>query len=620
MRKFLFILFSWILISCSRTHTPLLPDLGRAEILMQTYPDSALAILDSIRISSLSDKMQYASWCLLLTQVQDKNGIKHTSDSLINIALSYFEESEDTYKKATALYYKGRVQDDLHYPEEAIHYYLQAKSAIDKIKEEKGYRLLHLIYSSLGHTYEYKDLDSLALAAYKDSYHYAGQIQDSVAMSATLSQLGKMSFQLAQWDSAIYYYNKAIDLSEKVENLNTLCTASTEIGIVYSKLKQYESAVYNLKKVEEINTDNKLGDIDRTYLCLGYVYMKLEKYDSATLYLNKVLITNNLNRIKQAYQYLYHLSEKQKKFEQAVAYNNLYSEYTDSIAKITQTNDVFEISKKYDQKELLSEQEKLKIEKEKLEKWVLYLIICIFCLTAILIYFYQWRLIKKERSIQQVKLQTDSYKTQISDNEETIRQNELIIQSISLQLEESDILKEQMSEQQNKIKQIYHNNICLQEHNRDLSEKLKRYYQILEDNDKTVHTYNKLIEQNNLLKNREKALSEYMLQQLELFKRLKETPKYIESHEWPSIQEAVNILYNNFTQRLHEDFPALTESDLQICSLIKLKFTTSSIATLTGVSPSSVTKRKQRIKERMSLHYSDIWTDESSLEMYFWKY
>lgn len=620
MRKLLFILFSWILISCNRTHTPLLPDLGRAEFLMLTYPDSALAILDTLCIPSPSDRMQYATWCLLLTQAQAENNMKPTSDSLIDIALSYFEKSDDIYKKATSLYYKGRVENDLYDQIKATNYYLKAESTANKIQEEKGYRLLLLIYSSLGQIYEYRHQDSLALSAYKDAYNYAKQIQDNTYISMTLSQQGKISSRLARWDSAIYYYSKAIQISEQVKDLKTICTALTEIGFAYSKSKQYSSAIDNLKRGEEININNKLNDIDRIYLCLGHIYTELEKYDSATIYLNKALQTNNIDRIKLAYQSLYLLNEKQKKFKEAVMYNNLYSDYADSIAKITQAREVFETSKKYDQRELLSEQEKLKLEKEKLEKWFLYLVICIICILGTILYFCQSRLLKKERSIQQVKSEINSYKTQIFDNEETISKNKLIIQSISQQLEESGSLKEQMAEQKNRINQIYLNNECLQEQNRDLLEKLKHYNQTLEENDKTIHIYNKLIEQNNLLKNREKVLSEYMLQQFELFKQLKEAPKYIEEQEWSSIQEAVNILYNNFTQRLHEDFPALTDNDLQICSLLKLKFTTSSIAILTSVSPSSITKRKQRIKERMSLHHPEIWAEESSLEMYFWRY
>lgn len=620
MRKLLFILFSWILISCNRTQTPLPSDLGRAEFLMQTYPDSALAILDTMCIPSPSDRMQYATWCLLRTQAQTKNNIKPTSDSLINIALSYFEKGDDIYKKAITLYYKGRVEDDFYYQEEATNYYLKAESTANKIQEEKGYRLLLLIYSSLGQIYEYRHLNDLALSAYEDAYNYARQIQDSTYISIALSQQGKISSRLARWDSAIYYYSNAIQISEQAKDLKTTSISLAEIGFVYSKLKQYTSAIDNLKKGEEIIINNKLTDIDRIYLCLGHVYTELEKYDSASIYLTKALQTNNIERIKQAYQSLYLLNEKQKKFKEAVMYNNLYSNYADSIAKITQTREVFETSKKYDQKELLNEQEKLRFEKEKLEKGFLHLVIFIICILGAILYFCQSRLLKKERSIQQVKSEIESYRIQIFDNEEIISKNELIIQSISQQLEESGSLKEQITEQKNRIKQICQNNECLQEQNRDLLEKLKHYNQTLEENDETVHIYNKLIEQNNLLKNREKALSEYMLQQLELFKRLKEAPKYIEEQEWSSIQEAVNILYNNFTQRLHQDFPALTDNDLQICSLLKLKFTTSSIAVLTSVSPSSITKRKQRIKERMSLQQPEIWAEESSLEMYFWKY
>ena len=71
---------------CTEQPKELLPELSYAESLMQRCPNSALVVLDSMEVPSPSDKFQYATWCLLITQARDKNYIKHTSDSLINIA------------------------------------------------------------------------------------------------------------------------------------------------------------------------------------------------------------------------------------------------------------------------------------------------------------------------------------------------------------------------------------------------------------------------------------------------------------------------------------------------------------------------------------------------------
>ena len=89
----IFCLFSFAM--CTEQPKELLPELSYAESLMQRCPSSALVVLDSMEVPSPSDKFQYATWCLLITQARDKNYIKHTSDSLINIALDYFEKQDD---------------------------------------------------------------------------------------------------------------------------------------------------------------------------------------------------------------------------------------------------------------------------------------------------------------------------------------------------------------------------------------------------------------------------------------------------------------------------------------------------------------------------------------------
>ena len=55
-----------------------------------------------------SDKLQNATWALLLTQAKYKNYIEEVTDStLINIAYDYFMKKGNAQRKAMVLYYKG---------------------------------------------------------------------------------------------------------------------------------------------------------------------------------------------------------------------------------------------------------------------------------------------------------------------------------------------------------------------------------------------------------------------------------------------------------------------------------------------------------------------------------
>lgn len=77
---------------------PQAPILLEVEKIIEEQPDSALSILNKVEnINQLSEK-DHATYCLLLTQAQDLNYITHTSDSLIKIAATYFEKSNDKHK------------------------------------------------------------------------------------------------------------------------------------------------------------------------------------------------------------------------------------------------------------------------------------------------------------------------------------------------------------------------------------------------------------------------------------------------------------------------------------------------------------------------------------------
>jgi len=71
-----------------------------------------LEILDTITIP-VDDDYQYATWCLLYTQALNRNDIKYSSDSLVKVAIHYFESQDDTHRKAITWFYAGRVYAEL---------------------------------------------------------------------------------------------------------------------------------------------------------------------------------------------------------------------------------------------------------------------------------------------------------------------------------------------------------------------------------------------------------------------------------------------------------------------------------------------------------------------------
>ena len=84
-----------ILAACSKKENDsvLLPELVQAEAIMYEHPDSALHILQGMQIPNASQKLEHATWALLMTQAKYKNYIKQ-SDSLADV----WKTRENKYK------------------------------------------------------------------------------------------------------------------------------------------------------------------------------------------------------------------------------------------------------------------------------------------------------------------------------------------------------------------------------------------------------------------------------------------------------------------------------------------------------------------------------------------
>ena len=103
-----FLLLLLLLTGCDDPK-PLTDALTRAEALMNEYPDSAWAVLNTLSPDEMGQSRTRAHYALLYTQAQDKTYRDETNDSLISIAVDYYRQTDDARRKFLSYYYKGRV-------------------------------------------------------------------------------------------------------------------------------------------------------------------------------------------------------------------------------------------------------------------------------------------------------------------------------------------------------------------------------------------------------------------------------------------------------------------------------------------------------------------------------
>ena len=229
----------FLLFGCKKQDVSPLPELIQAEALMFNNPDSALHILKTMPIPSARNKKQHALWCLLTTQAADKSYQKHTSDSLIQVAVRYFSRQHDPDRLATALYTQGRVEKELGRNEEAAQSFVKA---LDVAKGGEDYELQYLTASQLGHIYAYADFPDKAFDAYNQALHFAELSGDSVNLAYAHAYLGRVYGLREEWDKAIDAYTHSIAISEKIFSVSTLSLGLNELSAIYIRVNKYQEA------------------------------------------------------------------------------------------------------------------------------------------------------------------------------------------------------------------------------------------------------------------------------------------------------------------------------------------------------------------------------------------
>ena len=599
------------LISCTHNKnytTTFQPELAKAEAIMYRYPDSALHILQGIQPDIPSENEQYATWALLMTQAQYKNQIEQ-SDSLINIAYSYFTKHDNAQRKALALYYKGILRHESHHAEDALSFYLEAATEIEKTND---YQLGFLINSEVGLMYLYRKLNDYAMEYFEKAHHNAELSDNQTYIAFSFIYIARAFSQKKQYNKAIEYYEKAIKIGQVNNYPTILASAMNESSFLFLKTGE------NKKALQYAKDCIKIKKTDQRIFSLGDTYRYLKMYDSAYFYLNQASLSPNIHTARSAYQALFYISQEEKDYKKAVEYSNKLWFYQDSIGKTDRNKALIEMQEKYDQQKIINENNLSQIKKDRIIRNVLIALIILSFIIAITNYLYQRKIVSQKQEISEKEEKIRYFTMKIHENETLINRNKMRIEELTIQMEGSLEIKEQWKEQ-NKIRQeIQQQNETLKLENNNLQNHISNYAQSLKEKSKELEAMEQLSKENQYLHKREAFLCNQLIKQTELFNKLK-TTKYIDNKLWQEIKEKIDLLFDNYTKRLCHQIPSLTDGDIQICCLIKLRFSNGDIANMLAISPTSVSKRKLRLKERIVQEIGSLGENQS-LDLWLMEY
>ncbi len=514
-----------------------------AEKSIEKEPDKVLILLDSIQQMEELSEQQQALWCLLYTSVLDRKQIKHTSDSLIQIAVSYYEKNDLPERKMQAYYYYGIVLQDLNDAIQAQDYYLRAyKLGI----ELERYVFLGRICANLGTLYTYQELCSQASHFQQKAVSYFEKNRDTVRLSLVFRDMARIHLNEHRLDSAVVNYTKALKYTSDVHKF---CMFNELTG-AYARMGDYEKGVSCAHMAYD--RAETVEDSCLVSLALGSLYLRMGKKDSAYHYLSFCRQSTDPYTLKDLYLYLAQFEKSRHNWPTYAFYQEQYNVFRDSIDNLTKMETLARLQRLYDYREIEKKKEYYRQESDrktgKLYKLSLGGVGCLLFVVCIIFYLWKERK-KKEEQLNQ-----------------SLRRKEQQYLNSQQYLEERNAVMAQLEQQYEAVVA-------------QLSEQSSRFTTSVQGKINSSHPFFTS----------------------ELYRGVYAEWKKLDEVQWAEVIKMIDhILYKDFTGKIRMLYPRISELDLNVCYLVKLEIPVGRIAVLLSVNSQAISNKRKRLYEKLT--------------------
>lgn len=526
--------------ACDRSTRHVTEHLSQAEELIWTAPDSVLHILESISTSNHLTGKEQADYALLLSLAQYRCYIPVSSDSLINLAIEYYQDKNDADKKGAAFYVKGCILEE--YCKDIPNALLAYKEAEMCIPDMNDKHYVAHIYSSLGYINKKSFNFELAKEYYQKALQVNIDIKDTAAYASNLLNLSTLYYTLHQVDSTDWCINSLKEIACSINDSTFQVKIYNNIAnrkIFEKKYAEAEKYLIHAIKLSSPHFPNKLS------LVLAKLYLHTgQKTKADSLFTHLLSCPDLLVRANSHLDLLnYFLTSHPKER----SYLNHYITLTDSIYKENRAKEVGKIQQKYDNEVLARANDQLYF------KWMLTSAVgLLISIIAAAFLYKKWKMVNAlQKQIEELeekkKVLTD---TSQEDEHDVIQINKLESQISYLKNE-----KRRLKYFINKKKE------SKEDKEDDYSSIFKTYLSITKDK-----TYDKERDRDNL-------------------------------RQW------LNLTNQNFTDKLIKNYPVLSKSNqlMDVCCLTALNLSIEDIATLLGIGERTVERYTSDICKKVGL-------------------
>ncbi|MBR2459040.1 MAG: hypothetical protein IKB39_06995 [Bacteroidaceae bacterium] len=564
--------------SCHRSeHTE--QQLLMMDTLSDENPDTVLTMLDCMDFNAMS-KSERMHAELLRGKAMNKAYVNFTTDSVMLEVVDWYERHGNANQKMLAYYVLGCAYRDLGSAPKALEAYRDAIERADTTDEECDYRQLMLIHSQMSNVYAYIYAVQDEERELHNALRYASIIQDRAGISAfndlicaTLHKNKKFNDCIRMTDSLRQAYIRYGD----TYNANLICVNAVKS---YLTLGKYDSALVYLDNYARIfNTDISIRKIrdgkDALYILKGRYYLGTNNPDSALHWFRKIDLggltpgtrVNVYKNISDSYNMM-------SQTDSAYKYLALHAELADKCYDSSVAEACINARQLYDYgiEQKIAKQKSA--EASLVKNYLICALIAIMILITLVLYIrYRNLLAQKEAA-----------DLRIAHNNamDTLRSAERQLDILTLQKEE---LEKLLMEETIKSSQY---NDELSSINKDILAKSAEISQLKG----MIEQFEKMIEPDKHTDSNEMLCQS---EAVHLFRSsLTKKNASITSKDWKKLQDTIKHLFPNFEYAINKN-GKLSNKELQVCMLVKARFSPSEIEYIMNMKHSYATNARKRL-------------------------
>ncbi len=302
---------------------------------------------------------------------------------------------------------------------------MQMKSM--QIRESKGWKKrMPSLYLNIASLFEKLDrLDKMEEYMFK-ALHIAENLKekDEKQLASVYNQMGNLYDNRGDYDSSLFYYNKALSMVKKINWKRAVAVVLGNIAGIYKSMgkldlaleKHYESLLL------EIEAKHVYGII-KEYQFIATIYLEQNKYNQA---LKMALKGYNLAKKHGQLKEIADLSkvtsaiyEKMNNIPRAFFYFKQYKQFSDSISGVQHKKDIVEIEERYqstikEQKiQLLTKENELQSRRIRLNRLAAFMVAGI-ALAIVFVVISLYRLRRKQEALQKADMEQKLLRNQMN--------------------------------------------------------------------------------------------------------------------------------------------------------------------------------------------------------------